>query len=136
MEEEIWRILQAGGYRRTEARGRILHRLLQDRRWRTPQEFGELLREEGEEVGLTTVYRFLELLEREGLGWAHRLPNGTVRYAFCSPGHHHHAICLACGQVEEIACADSPVTPPGFRPTDHQVQIYGYCRDCGDSHNA
>ncbi len=85
-------------------------------------------------IGLATVYRTLELLRRSGA--VRRLAGeGRPAYVRCSPGHHHHLVCLACGSVEETdVCAAPPDAELkqryGFAAVGHEVDFYGTCRRC------
>ena len=85
-------------------------------------------------LGLATVYRTLDLLRRTD---AIRPLAGSTRaeYVRCSPGHHHHLICLSCGSVEETElCAAPPAVElrrrHGFTPASHELDVYGTCADC------
>ncbi len=85
-------------------------------------------------LGLATVYRTVELLRRSG---AVRPLPGTDRAAYvrCSPGHHHHLICLTCGSVEETELCGAPSASElrrrhGFAAEAHEVDVYGTCGDC------
>jgi Fur family ferric uptake transcriptional regulator len=98
-------------------------------------------------MGLTTVYRTLDLLVRMGL--LNRLSFGTgeSRYEFKSgekDAHHHHLICVKCGEIvdyrdfvdEELELVrkteESLARKHGFRIMDHNVEFYGLCPQCRD----
>jgi Fe2+ or Zn2+ uptake regulation protein len=85
-------------------------------------------------LGLATVYRTLELLRRTD---AIRPLAGSPRaeYVRCSPGHHHHLICLSCGSVEETELCAAPSDAElrrrhGFAPESHELDVYGTCAEC------
>lgn len=97
-------------------------------------------------VGLTTVYRTLELLVQTGLVFKFDFGDGRARYEL-SEGpkgarHHHHLVCTACGRVvdytdfidEEIELLNR--TEKGlsakydFKITNHLIQFYGLCNEC------
>jgi Fur family transcriptional regulator, ferric uptake regulator len=85
-------------------------------------------------LGLATTYRTVELLRASGA--IHPLlGEGAHAYVRCGPDHHHHLVCTSCGGVEETALCAAP--PPeelrrvhGFRPTSHELDIYGTCGRC------
>lgn len=88
-------------------------------------------------VGLATIYRTLELLEKSGLVRGHDFGQGFRRYEpMPAQTHHEHLICLRCGSVEEFAHERLERMLPiiadehGFQPERHRVEIYGVCRDC------
>src|SRR5215208_4218696 len=85
-------------------------------------------------LSLATVYRTIDLLKRTD---AVRPLAGSERgeYVRCSPGHHHHLICLTCGSVEETElCAAPPEAElrqrHGFTPISHELDVYGTCAGC------
>jgi len=88
-------------------------------------------------VSLATVYRTIDLLKRTD---AVRPLAGSERgeYVRCSPGHHHHLICVSCGSVEETELCAAPADEElrlrhGFTPSSHEVDVYGTCAACGAS---
>jgi Fur family ferric uptake transcriptional regulator len=101
-----------------------------------PQELYRSLLKKERRVGLTSVYRSLDLFE--SLGVVFKIIQGpNVRYKLCeSEDHHHHIICKICGDVAELKFCDiskwsKKVTEStGYQVTDHQVNFYGYCRAC------
>ncbi|KPK73225.1 ferric uptake regulation protein [candidate division WOR_3 bacterium SM23_60] len=97
-------------------------------------------------IGLTTIYRTLELLVHIGLVFKFDFGDGRARYEL-SEGpkgkrHHHHLVCTNCGRVidytdfidEEIELLGR--TEKGlsqkfdFRITEHVIQFYGLCDQC------
>jgi Fur family ferric uptake transcriptional regulator len=95
------------------------------------------LTEQGERVGLATIYRTLELLERSGLARGHDFGQGFRRYEpMPAQAHHEHLICVRCNRVVEFANERLERMLPiiadeyGFQPERHRVEIYGVCREC------
>jgi Fur family ferric uptake transcriptional regulator len=85
-------------------------------------------------LGLATTYRTIELLRANGA--VHPLlAEGRHAYVRCRPEHHHHLVCTTCGGVEETELCPAPSEADlrrthGFRPTAHELDIYGTCRSC------
>ncbi len=59
-------------------------------------------------------------------------------------GHHHHLICVACGDVADFTVSeafeedlekrlDRAARLQGFLPSDHRLDVLGTCRRCRDS---
>lgn len=101
--------------------------------FQSAQQIFQTLRSRGETVGLATVYRNLQLLaEDEDLDTL-RNEDGEILYRMCSPRHHHHLVCRACGRVEEVsgpaveAWADEAAAEHGFRDVSHTLEIFGIC---------
>ncbi|MBK6871569.1 MAG: transcriptional repressor [Kineosporiaceae bacterium] len=105
--------------------------------FRTAQQVHELLRGRGEQIGLTTVYRSLQLLAADGAVDSLRDSGGEVAYRRCrSARHHHHLVCRSCGRTVEIAprgierAADRIAVEHGFTDASHLIEIFGVCPDC------
>ena len=99
-------------------------------------------------VGLTTVYRTLELLIHMGLVFKSDFGDGRARYELAEGPkgikHHHHLVCTGCGRVIDYTdFIDDEVellqrTEKGlakkydFKITNHLIQFYGLCDRCKD----
>src|SRR3954467_5858292 len=67
------------------------------------QEIHAELRRRGETVGLTTVYRHLQVLSESGAVDTIRDPPGEILYRQCgSTVHHPHLTCRVCGSSVEV----------------------------------
>ena len=102
----------------------------------SPQEIYRYLLKGHRRIGLTSIYRCLDLFESLGIVFkvGHR-PQG--KYKLCEQeDHHHHIVCKTCGHVEELTFCDMPkwskrvMESTGYEVTDHQLSFYGICRDC------
>lgn len=105
------------------------------------EEIYDLVHESYPEVGLATVYRTLQVLLELHMIDKVNFDDGVVRYEMCEQSEtarhrHHHLICKKCGKV--YAFEDDPLDnlertillTTGFEVVDHEVKLYGYCRDC------
>ncbi len=121
--------------RNTKQREEVWQALEQRPDFVSAQELHQSLREQGSTIGLATVYRTLNALAEEGSVDALSL-EGENLYRACSPGHHHHLICRACGQTTEIeasaveAWAKRVASDHGFSDPQHIVDIFGTCPSC------
>jgi Fur family ferric uptake transcriptional regulator len=95
------------------------------------------LRRRGDRIGLTTVYRHLQVLAEDGAVDAIRDPSGETLYRRCETStHHHHITCRSCGHSVEIEgravenWADRVAAEAGFVDIDHTVEIFGLCPRC------
>ena len=71
--------------------------------FRSAQEIHAELRRQGETVGLTTVYRHLQVLSEQGVIDTIRDSSGEALYRQCgSTGHHHHLTCRVCHRSVEV----------------------------------
>jgi Fur family ferric uptake transcriptional regulator len=102
----------------------------------SPLEIYQNLIKKKKKVGLTSIYRSLELFE--SLGLVFKIVNGSnVKYKLCElENHHHHIVCKACGNVVELNFCDisdwsKKVTEStGYQVVDHQLNFYGFCKTC------
>jgi Fur family ferric uptake transcriptional regulator len=123
----------AGTERRTRQREALLRVFAASTRPLTPQEALVEARRFAKGIGIATVYRTLKLLAQEGSLTAVELANEPVRYEPADRGHHHHFRCDDCRRVFEMpGCTPDVRTlaPAGFSVRDHEITLYGVCRDC------
>jgi Fur family ferric uptake transcriptional regulator len=95
------------------------------------------LRRRGEKIGLTTVYRHLQVLSEDGQVDTIRDANGETLYRRCrTNAHHHHLTCRTCGRSVEVEgraverWAEQVATEAGFTAVDHTVELFGLCPEC------
>ena len=104
--------------------------------FRTAQQIHDELRHQGDSIGLTTVYRTLQLMADSGELDAIRTSDGETAYRQCSGGHHHHLVCRSCGRTVEVSgpavetWASAVAEQHGFREVSHDLEIFGTCRSC------
>jgi Fur family transcriptional regulator, ferric uptake regulator len=110
--------------------------------WSAQQIHGEL-RRRGERIGLTTVYRHLQVLSEDGRLDTIRDAGGETLYRRCrSAVHHHHLICRICGTSVEVEgraveqWAEKVAAEAGFTVVDHTVELFGLCPSCGAAQRA
>ncbi len=104
--------------------------------FRSAQEIHELLEQQGDPVGLATVYRTLQLMADHDEVDVLRSEDGEAIYRRCSDTHHHHLVCRSCGATVEVegpaverwtsAIADDH----GFTDVSHTLEIFGTCPAC------
>ena len=83
------------GTRQAEALAAVLGSLTG---FNSAQQIHAELRHRGERVGLTTVYRHLQVLSEDGQLDTIRDASGETLYRRCrSEAHHHHLLCRRCG---------------------------------------
>lgn len=106
------------------------------------QEIHDILAQRGERVGLSTVYRNLQVLVDAAEVDALRGDDGEVLYRRCSAGHHHHLVCRSCGRAVEVEgptverWADRVAGEHGYTDVAHTLEIFGTCGECGSARDA
>jgi Fur family ferric uptake transcriptional regulator len=127
---------ELAGHRNTRQRSAVSTLLAEAEGFHSAQELYAMLRQRGERVGLTTVYRTLQALADTGEIDVMRLPGGEHMYRRCSMGHHHHLVCRACGRTVEVegpaveSWADRVAAKHGYVDVSHTLEIFGTCPDC------
>jgi len=102
------------------------------------------------EIGLTTVYRTLNLLTQIGLIFKFDFGDGRARYELSSgpkkERHHHHLVCTKCNRIidyedfieeeEKLFKKTEKVLSKKyyFKITDHLVRFSGLCEKCRSDH--
>ena len=110
--------------------------------FRSAQDLHAMLRDRGEAIGLTTVYRTLQALAEAGEVDSLRTADGEAVYRRCSTGHHHHLVCRSCGRTVEVEgptverWASRVAAENGFVDASHTLEVFGTCRTCAESRAA
>jgi Fur family ferric uptake transcriptional regulator len=122
--------------RNTRQRTAVSALLAEVEGFHSAQELHAMLRDRGERVGLTTVYRTLQGLADSGEIDVMRPPGGEHLYRRCSQGHHHHLVCRSCGRTVEVegpaveSWAERVAAQHGYADVSHTLEIFGTCPDC------
>jgi len=129
----------------TVPREEIFNVLVQTQQHLSAKDLYAWLRESNPDIGLTTVYRTLELLDTAGLVRKVFTGDGQVRFEYRrgdQSDHHHHLICTACGKIlnyrdferEELDLVsrteEALARKHGFLIRDHNIEFLGLCEDC------
>lgn len=120
--------------RKTRQRSAIREAIAQAERPLLPQEVLDAAQQQVPGLGLATVYRNIKALVEEGELQAVNLPGENSRFEASGHRHHHHFQCLSCKRVFDVhACPGDlgRLAPPGFTVEDHDLTLYGHCKDCG-----
>ncbi|HET9199491.1 MAG TPA: Fur family transcriptional regulator [Dehalococcoidia bacterium] len=126
------RQLQSAGHRVTEPRRAVLESIARRPEHFTPDE----IIEDSRPAGRATVFRTMRLLQDEGAICRVLMSDGSLRYRVGSLGHHHHFVCLDCGEVKDVSGCDVPASlqeigeMAGFEIQGHSLELYGRCAAC------
>ena len=98
----------------------------------------KLLIDQGEEIGLATVYRVLNQFDDAGILIRHHFEGGKSVFEISQKTHHDHLVCLKCGKVLEF---EDPIIEERqqhvakqhkIKLTHHSLYLYGECTDDAD----
>ncbi len=128
----ITAILEDRGYRSTAPRLAIIQILEGKQEGFTAEEIGNEL----PWVGRATIFRTIKLLMEVGVICKLNLMDGAPKYSMSRIEHHHHTVCVKCGNVGEFRAAtierlmraigdDIPGEIVG-----HRIELYITCNQC------
>jgi len=134
--------LRKAGLKVTLPRVKILELLEQaERHHMSAEEVYKALIEQGEDVGLATVYRVLTQFEQAGIVERHNFENNLSVFEITQEEHHDHLVCDICGKIiefhnevieeEQLKVAKEH----GFKLSGHSLVLYGICnnQECQDN---
>lgn len=107
----------------------------------TAEEIYDLVRVSNPDIGLATIYRTVQVLVELQVIDKISFDDGVARYELggqelASKHRHHHAICKKCGKVYSFeddlldTLEKALLDNIGFTVVDHEVKLYGYCKEC------
>lgn len=133
--EGILALLRAQGGRVTSCRRSILSALLGTAGHVTAETLTSRVQSTQPDVHESTVYRFLDELERLGVVDHVHLGHGPAVYHLARDAH-HHLVCERCGTVVEVPVAAFDDLRRhlredfGFSVQPRHFAVTGRCRDC------
>ncbi len=126
--------LRKAGLKVTLPRIKILELLeTAEQRHLSAEEIYKTLLEQGEDVGLATVYRVLTQFEAAGIIQRHNFENNHSVFEIMQEEHHDHLVCQGCNKVVEFSNEviereqHAIAEKFGFKLTGHSLNLYGYC---------
>ncbi len=122
--------------KKSKQRDEILKILLKKNYHPTTEDIYMLVKKKLPNVGIATIYRNLEQLNRIGTVVKIDLPDGAA----CYDGNvekHHHIICNECGKVNDV-WLDHDITNyvnfkkviPDYMVTGYRIDFQGKCNKC------
>lgn len=126
--------LKKAGLKVTLPRLKILEILqLPENQHISAEEVYKILLDQGEDIGLATVYRVLNQFDDAGILNRHHFEGGKSVFEISNKKHHDHIVCLDCGRVMEfedevIEQRQSEIANShNIRLTNHSLYLYGNC---------
>ena len=124
--------LKEAGLKVTSPRLKILSLLqLPENQHLSAEDLYKKLLEQGDEVGVATVYRVLNQFDDAGIVTGHHFEGGKSVFELTNQEHHDHLVCLKCGEVIEF---NDPLIEEqqkliaakyGIKLTNHSLYLYG-----------
>jgi Fur family transcriptional regulator, ferric uptake regulator len=122
--------------KRSEQREAIVDTFLRSQSHLSVDDLLHLVQKRRADVGRTTVYRTLKLLQAAGLAQELELRGESRFEREYNRAHHDHFICQHCGDIIEFESPeieriqDEIAAGLGFVIEGHRHQIFGQCRAC------
>lgn len=123
--------LRKAGLKVTHPRMRILQLLEQAKpRHMTAEDIYRLLLDQGEDIGLATVYRVLTQFEAAGLVLKHNFESGQSVYELDRGQHHDHMVDIETGKIIEFESAEIEelqakiAAEHGYQIEEHSLVLY------------
>ena len=98
------------------------------------------MQEQGEKIGRSTVYRYLEQLAEQGSVRKYQNARGVTQYQHVADSAacdgHFHMMCRSCGRLLHVDCelmdglAKHIYTDHGFRLDARETVLMGICARC------
>jgi len=106
----------------------------------TAEEIINYVRGKFPRINKSTIYRTLELLEKNGCVLKSASTDQTI-YHHAEEGHHHHLVCSMCGKT--VDCEEDIFVPVerlladkhGFKIDFKHVVMSGCCKECRSKRN-
>jgi Fur family ferric uptake transcriptional regulator len=135
--ERTYAALQKDGYRSARARRIVVDVLGRQDCCMSVPEIVEAAHAGGEQVGVASVYRTLDLLVEKGFVQKIDLGGDRAHYERVDhEEHHHHLVCSECGRVQPFedqqleSALERLESRTGFAVASHDVLLRGACDDC------
>jgi Fur family ferric uptake transcriptional regulator len=137
-EDKIKSILRQNGYKATPQRLVIIKEFAQSDQFLTPADLYEKLKDAHPDIGMVTVYRVLDILDRLGLVCKVHAGGDCHSYKINMAEHHHHLLCSSCGTIINFPCDEPNLEElknkisreTGFTIKTHILEFVGYCPKC------
>ena len=132
--EKAWDILKNEGFKKTDKREQILSIFSETEKYITAKDILNVMKKEYPGMSYDTIYRNLSTFVDLGILEETELTGEKHFRMQCEADHHHHHfICMSCGNIKEIAYCPMEVLQnsiPGYEIENHKFEIYGNCPSC------
>lgn len=126
-------------HKKTKHRERIIETLNLFETPATAEEILEMFNYWKEKISLSTIYRNLELLTREGVANKSMvMDDNKARYELNRQKNRHYIVCVKCHKIEQLDFfplknkEQELKQKTNYKITGYKFEIYGYCPDCKD----
>ncbi len=141
-------ILKQNGISFTKIRETIINILQNTESHLSAKEIYIIAHKKNKSIGLTSVYRTLDILTKLGLLHKFEFGDGEARYELDekvnNKSHHHHLVCVRCNKIIDYTDFVKDETDfinksekglskiYNFDIKGHMIRFYGFCEKCRD----
>ncbi len=128
--------IRQSGLKNSKQREEIISVLYKSGTHLSPEEITNELRTRDKSTSISSVYRILAFLEKEGFITALEPGKNGKRYEIAAKEHHDHIICLQCGKIlefvdKEIEARQLQVTKEHkAKLISHDMRLFVICDAC------
>ncbi|ARC85957.1 ferric uptake regulator family protein [Clostridium argentinense CDC 2741] len=138
--EEIRNSLKEKGYKITQPREKVLDIIIKNQyKHLTSDEIYVLIKKDYPKIGISTVYRTMQLLERINIVCKFDSDEEGIRYELMEPNdkyQHPHLICKNCNKVYPVKDINLEQIKNkidknfNLKIIDYSLKFYGICKNC------
>ena len=136
-DRKVVAALRGHGYKLTPQRRAVIRVIASTHDHLTPATIYDKVHQEHPNIGLVTIYRTLEILDKLGFICEVHAGGNCRSYLARRPAeHHHHLLCSNCGLVIDFADCElgelehKLSQETGFKMEDHLLEFLGRCPAC------
>lgn len=136
-EQETRNFFSRLGIKNTKQRKMVLNLLKNTDELLSAEQIYTGLKNQDENINLSTVYRILELFVSKGILVKSTIPNDSKSvFEINHSEHQHHLICMRCKKIIPVNSCPLENFEKSLREntefdiTGHKLEIFGYCPKC------
>ena len=128
--------IKKNNLKNSKQREMILKAIYEEGGHLSPEDIFTITRKYCKSTSISSIYRILAFLEKEGFVSSIEVDKTGKRYEIASGLHHDHIICVECGDIQEF-CNDDIETLQvqvtdsyKARLVGHDMLLYVVCEEC------
>lgn len=143
LSKKIKYSLKKNGCKMTPQRQKIVDVILENQhKHLNSEEIYTIIKKDYPEMGIATIYRTMQLLEKMNIVCKFDIDESGIRYevrGMDDKHQHPHFICTNCGNIIplkdiEFDTIQNKISDEyGFKITDYNLKLYGICKKCNKS---
>lgn len=128
--------IKLNGLKNSKQREEILTVLYKSGTHLSPEEITHQIRAHDKNASISSVYRILSFLEKNGFITALETDKSGRRYEIAAKEHHDHIICIHCGDIIEFVNPEieqmqiSITKELGAKLISHDMRLFVKCSKC------